>query len=121
MMPDNFSGIILYDIEMDDCLNGVYTNIPDGGVILNECCRKKTDSPKIESDRIIGHYASHWFDMDSNPVNGTLEITNHSYKEEKQLKVYSFLWKEGSNIVFRGVGYKMNHNQIAVTYWCSKI
>ena len=117
MISNDFLGIVLYDIELDNCLNGIYTNIPEGGVILNEICRKKHNPSIAPIDTLIGDYKCIWFSNKSILNEGTLEIeylNNYS-------KIYSLLWRDkvSNKIIFRGVGYKMNGKQLVVTYWIS--
>jgi hypothetical protein len=111
-----FDGIALYNIEMDGCLNGVYTDIEANGVIFNEINRKKKYSEAKSSD-IIGDYDSLSFDRISKKskrnkyCRGSLKITKYN-------KAYSFKWINSHDVPeYEGIGYKMNTTQIAVTYW----
>lgn len=112
MNEDNikiFYGIILYDIEMNGCLNGVFTNMSVGGEIYNEICRKK--SPENQSGEIDGNYDCQYFDKQNEAYQGELvvaKIANH---------IYSFEWNINGGIKFEGRGYKMNEKQISVSYW----
>lgn len=59
-------GIVLYDIELNGCLNGVYTNehhLVDGA-IYNEVCRKKKKENKIDWP-IVGVYHCFYFDLNN--------------------------------------------------------
>jgi hypothetical protein len=105
-------GIVLYNIEMDGCLNGVYTNESSmiRGKIFNEVARKRE---RINTEVIIGIYECFFFDNLNLRVNAILKIVS-----EKSDRVYKFTWRdEEGNFMFEGIGYKMNEAQIAVHYW----
>jgi len=116
----NFYGIVLYDIEKDNCLNAVWTNQINSGKISNEIIRKKLKQhtkdeikkysvPKGHiADNIDGFYDYCFFDKTT--AQGELEIRHID------LNVYQFLWR-GTDGNPEGIGYKMNDRQIAVTYW----
>ena len=100
-----FNGIALYDIQMNGCLNGVYTNTGACGEICNEINKKKKSSTSA-ADTIVGEYDCLYFDQ-----QGELTITKPSKDN-----VYHFSWDiDGQQ--HEGVGYKMNDRQIAVSYW----
>jgi hypothetical protein len=108
-------GIVLYNIEADGSLNGVYTNETVHGEIFNEIGRKKIP-PQCFGD-IAGDYDSFYFEP------GNLSDRNSGFAAELSIKkiqtnVYDFEWKlNGSKqAVFNGIGYKMNEKQIAVRY-----
>lgn len=107
-------GIILYNIELNDCLNGVYTNDDPnlGGEIFNEIAKIKDKRGK-END-ITGLYDCFYFEFSLKgnvPVNAILEVTLEGKGK------YKFLWTalDGKK-QFVGIGYKMNDRQIAVNY-----
>jgi len=117
MNLDNFneSGIVLYDIELDGCLNGVFTNEFSKGQIYNEIARKKNvvDSEKTD-DSLIGEYNCYYFD----PVGHVSELTIQEKNGPSKLpKVYAFSWRISGKTIFHGTGYKMNEKQIVVHYW----
>jgi len=101
------NGIILYTIERDGCLNGVFTHEGLNGKIFNEIARK-TDG--IES--IDGEYANAYFETQGQivPKDATLQIT------EKPKGIFRFSWIKGGTEIFYGDGYKMNDRQMAVSY-----
>lgn len=103
------NGIVLYDIELDGCLNGVYTNDGPGvqGVIYNEVARKKKTMPT----GIAGDYDCFYFDISNARHDVDLTIT------PGPTRTFDFLWAENSKPIFCGVGYLMNERQIAVRYW----
>lgn len=116
---EGFYGIVLYDIEMDGCLNGVYTNMSDEchGVIYNEIARKK----KCDKKEIAGIYDSQFFDLDNDRYFCKLEITR---RRGTEINIYDFRWhdimdeeNQTVNREYVGVGYQMNERQISVTYW----
>ncbi len=108
-------GIVLYDIELDGCLNGVYTNehpTVDGN-IYNEINRRQ-DKVKGDNWDINGVYECFYFDLNNQRINATLTI---SYAQGRT-NTYNFVWREIGQTVdsFTGIGYKMNPRQIAVHY-----
>ena len=125
-LPDiNFMGIQLYDIDLNGCLNGVYTNIPAKGRIYNEIARKMSSKENEEleikyNDKIVGDYNCRWFDL-GNAVGGyILEIRKLEIRKREPTthSVYTFRWRTKNGIPkFEGIGYKMNERQIAVSYW----
>ncbi len=54
------SGIVLYNIELDGCLNGVYTNDACDGEIFNEIAMMRTKKP--DSDDLCGVYLCTYFE-----------------------------------------------------------
>lgn len=108
------SGIILYGIELNGCLNGVYTNDGLNGEMFNEIARirKQDNSNKNE---ICGEYDCFYFDAIDGRAGWTLVI---EYKNpQRKSNEYIFTWKNKSGkITFVGAGYKMNEKQIAVHY-----
>jgi hypothetical protein len=104
-----FHGIVLYDIQSNGYLNGVFSNFPNKGSIQTETAR-----PDVErNDKVItGMYDSFYFDTNGTKNNCKLEI------KPIRINSFSFEWKNpnGGNF-FEGVGYKMNEKQIAVHYW----
>ena len=112
MMRHTLAGIALYNIELDGCLSGVYSNDDEkvAGEIFNEICRKRKTSNTSE-DSLVGTYDCFYFDLKNERCSAILEIDNHK-------KTYLFTWKDidGKKVIFEGVGYKMNNNQIAVHY-----
>lgn len=99
-------GIALYSIELDGCLNGVYTNEHEDGRIRNEIAVKTSS----DNEDLIGTYEYTYFDGQERYI-GLLEIRSlHS-------KTFTFEWRdESGNLVFSGTGYKMNEKQVAVRY-----
>jgi len=116
-MPRIEEGIEIYNIELDGCLNGVYTNEHKkvGCEIHNEIARIKQ---RDESDPqgISGTYDCFYFDYRNARVDALLKITNSG-------RAYSFEWRDVKNnkLLFEGYGYKMNEKQLAVHYWEPKV
>lgn len=98
--------IILYSIELDGCLNGVYTHQIIGGEILNEICRKVVNDKKLDGD-----YKCFWFDINNTPYQRDLRIMF------KAPNLYTFIWSVAGKPILEGKGYRMNERQIAVSYW----
>lgn len=107
-------GIALYDIGMDGCINGVYTNQGAAGAKYTETLRKTDASKKEHGNNIQGDYDCLWFDLNNQRVtNCDLEIraTNQAGN------IFEFTWIEQQfGTVFEGIGYQMNDRQIAVSY-----
>lgn len=107
-------GVALYTIELDGCLNGVYTNEGSDGVISNEILIPSDDFKKRKGDLILGNYIGRYFDNDlKKSYTEALEISLLSGKNN----TYIFIWR-GKNDTpkFTGVGFKMNNKQIVVRY-----
>lgn len=109
-------GIALYSIELDGCLNGVYTNEDVDGLISNEILipldKGKYDNP------LIGEYLCRYFD--NKTKLGYEEILEISL-EKRTNGTYIFTWKGKNNVIkFTGVGYKMTEKLLAVSYKAGK-
>lgn len=101
-------GIALYSIELDSCLNGVYTNEHEDGRISNEIAVKTNP----ENTELIGTYKYTYFDRQER-YNGLLKIS----LAQPKTRTFTFEWRdESGNLVFSGTGYKMNEKQVAVRY-----
>jgi len=104
-------GIVLYDIELGECLNGVWTNQHNKGEIRNEIAKRTKPSEKNKDDEIAGVYKSSYIEIDNKIYLGDLTV-------EVEQGVYSFSWAyEDGNKLFFGIGYRMNEHQITVYYW----
>lgn len=101
------SGLVLYDIELDGCLNGVYTNDHAAGLIYNEIARRRPDSPDGD---LSGIYDCFYFDENNSRNNAVLTISRIG-------RTYHLEWRTDSRIIFNGVGYIMNEKQLVVHYW----
>lgn len=104
------SGIVLYNIEADGCLNGVYTNEWSDGEIFNEIARMKL--PNV-NNAIVGIYDCVYFDQKNVRENADLRISLIKGKN----KTFEFVWEIKGKIVFEGIGYLMNEKQLSVQYW----
>jgi hypothetical protein len=109
---NEFRGIILYDIQLNGNLNGVYTNNrTPNSELFTETAQLLPGS--IGDFRTNGRmvYDCFYFDAESGRVNATLvfEIENG---------IINVQWTiEGDeNPIFIGEGYQMNQRQIAITY-----
>ena len=113
-----FNGIILYNIEMNGCLNGVCANMEaPAGVIYNEIARKRLSAKQAEEEvggvelDLEGTYDCQYFDPEGEYRNCDLVI-----KKEKGLNAYSFEWTGKGERLYVGRGYKMNARQVVVHY-----
>ena len=107
---DELKGIVLYDIERDGCLNGVYTNnLTPNAEIYTETAKRK--SRVDNKNTIVEVYDCFYFDAESERVNCTLtfEIINGIINAEWRLL--------NNDIIFTGQGFLMNDRQIAISYW----
>ncbi|MBS1596392.1 MAG: hypothetical protein JST90_18920 [Bacteroidetes bacterium] len=109
-LPNNYMGIILYDIQRDGCLNGVYTNLGIHGEVFNEVCRKQKGQPQ----GLCGRYDCMWFDLNNERISDReLNVTPRINAPG----IFEFEWVVGGKVNFVGIGYQMNYKQIALTYW----
>lgn len=108
-------GVILYDIELNGCLNGVYTNNYLHSEIFTETARVKKDT-KVGSDGVSGEYDCFYFDVDNSKNICELIISESAHPNIIGTFEYSFVWKYEGAVIFRGVGYQMNERQIVVRY-----
>lgn len=105
---EEIRGIVLYSIERDNSLNGVYTNSHPStrAIIFTETARLRQGN-LIEGQRAI--FDSSYFDFDGiNICTLIIEIINGVYIAEWQLQ---------NGTIFRGQGFLMNDRQIAISYW----
>ena len=111
-----FNGIVLYNIELNGCLNGVYTNMEaPAGVIYNEIARKKVNSKHAHDEvggvelELEGAYDCQYF-VEDEMCQCELVI------KRDRANVYSFEWHGKGLEPYYGRGYKMNSRQIVVHY-----
>lgn len=101
------NGLILYSIEHDGCLNGVYTN--DGGrspELCNEIAKRRHGTNG--HDRLSGTYDCMFFE----PRNShSLMLTIEMWRD-----TYYFIWGDLTAPNFIGIGYIMNDTQVVVRY-----
>ena len=109
-MAKDFFGIVLYDIQPDNCLNGIWTNVNNKGEIRNEIARRVSTDPANPNDKIAGSYECSYIEIDNKTYTGTLTITGN-------IALYNFNWDIRTGIKFEGKGFLMNDKQIAVSYW----
>lgn len=106
-MDEVEEGIVLYSIELDGSLNGVYTN-EHTDEIFNEIARKNDGNP----NQITGSYDCFYFEENNSRTNARLIITNEG-------RTFAFTWfgmGNNNQPIFTGIGYQMNQRQIAVHY-----
>ena len=107
-------GIVLYNIELDNCLNGVWTNEINDGKIRNEIAKKLKEADNI----IEGAYTSVFIDIDNELYTCRLEISLNGTRG-----TYTFKWDNiqhkcnSTSAKYEGIGYMVNEKQIAVHYW----
>jgi len=105
-----FHGIVLYNIELNGCLNGVYTNNDSNGMIFNEIARRKAGS----NNSIQGDYVCSYTENGNVLKEATLTIAETNKTLNRN---YTFVWKDSKGQrIFEGIGFIMNEKQIAVYY-----
>lgn len=108
-------GIVLYNIELNGCLNGVYANEqdPTAGVIFNEIARKTDDNTDID-----GEYDCFYFETGNRRRRNIRRNAILRISPTAKANVFMFEWLQlpGRTRVFLGMGYQMNDRQIAVHY-----
>lgn len=108
-----FKGIVMYNIELDGNLNGVYTNNHPAlsGRILTETARVRADSQPYNGEDGRFVYDSVYIDVDNSSVNCELVFTI-------QNRIIDAVWSlPNGRVIFRGQGFQMNERQIAISYW----
>lgn len=119
---EKVKGLILYNVELDGCLNGVYTNNYLGGVICNEIARRQFSNENQSKNEIEGHYDCFYFSTEKDSIrnNIILEIKRVKIEEitaEMKGLTLLFKWKnQEGKTVFEGLGYLMNPRQLVVSY-----
>ncbi|ESU19042.1 hypothetical protein FCR2A7T_24560 [Flavobacterium cauense R2A-7] len=109
-------GIILYDIQLNGDLNGVYTNnLTPNAELFTETAHFLRDESFGDFINGLMLYEAFYFDFESGRVNAILEfrIVNGL--------ITARWWREGEdriedNLLFTGEGYRMNHHQIVIAY-----
>lgn len=101
-------GIVLYDIEKDGNLNGVYTNNVVKGKIFTETARLKSKKNNVST------YDFFYFDIEDT-YTGKLTITEKDGVLDCTWNVYEINDGKGGDL-FTGQGFKMNERQIAIYY-----
>ena len=105
-------GVCLYTIELDGCLNGLFTNEAHREV-FNEICKRRRDSLPQDQDTLIGIYDYVFFDSDRSSHSGEMAIIAHPIFQN----VLQFQWRNrNGNDVFTGVGYLISPRQVVVRY-----
>ena len=105
-------GIILYDIQLDGHLTGVYTNNHplSNGTISTETARLVSSDGSFRGNGRM-EYECFWFDHVEGSINGRLvfTVTNGTIEAE---------WFVGNDTLptFTGYGFQMNERQIAISY-----
>ncbi len=103
---DDTYALILYDIGLDGCINGVYRG-PNSEVYV-ELLRKKAGATNI-GDGLFSIYRNQYIDT-AGTHTGWVTV-------KPQKGGYIFEWYQKKGVLdFRGIGYKMNERQIAVYY-----
>ena len=108
-------GIVLYNVELDESLNGVYANEQGNfaGRIFNEIARKDVANPGL-----IGTYDCTYFEPGTARRNKARRAILTISQAPHGPNVFEFVWSSGrrGRQMYKGIGYRMNQNQIAVHY-----
>lgn len=106
---DDFYGHVLYDIEKDGCLNGVFTNTGVNGRIFNEIARRRTGTDI--NDPLLGDYALMYIDEGNTQYTGSLQIASDGAGG------YLFSWFDSKGKqVFKGTGARMSDSNLVAYY-----
>jgi len=103
----DFFGIVVFSIEDDGCLNGLWTNIANESKIMNEIAKKK----KKESG-ITGEYNVTYIEVDEKIYKGSLKI---DFVNDEENTFYLLKWKFNDGVEFFGKGFKIG-KQLVVSY-----
>ncbi|MEW5677173.1 hypothetical protein ABGT15_12740 [Flavobacterium enshiense] len=105
-------GIILYDIQLNGNLNGVYTNNrTPNSELFTETARFLRDESFGDFINGLMLYESFYFDFESGRVNARLEfVINNGIINAR------WIVDGDEEPAFVGQGYQMNHHQIAISY-----
>ena len=109
------NGVVLYNIESNGCLNGVYTNDGVSGEIFNEIARLQINGQRGE-DGISGIYDCLYFDLNNSSCKRSLKISVSPQHSARKIYTYTFEWSNENVMSFKGTGYRMNETQIVVHY-----
>lgn len=113
-MP-TFEGVVVYTIERNGCLNGVYANNaqPLPNHVYNEIAKRKKDAETNKEHPLVGTYLCSWIEWSNNGdiiVNGVLTINWVG-------TCYSLEWRDNNNnILFIGKGFQTGDYQLTVRY-----
>lgn len=108
-----FRGIILYDIQLDGNLTGIYTNNhPDAS---GQIC--------VEYAHLKGHYipeyrtdGNHTFDCSYFDHADGITSARLEFKIENRVIHAKWFLLENNTLIFTGEGFQMNERQLAISY-----
>lgn len=109
----NLKGMVLYDLQLDGGLTGVYTNNhpTTSGNILTESATLRSAQGGLRGDGRM-EYRCNWLEQNGVSVAGILifDIRNG---------MISAKWTIDGDLqpTFEGYGFQMNDKQIAISYW----
>jgi len=103
----DFFGIVVYSIEKDGCLNGLWTNTANKGEILNEIAKKNDGNYNCIDGNYIVTYIEH---CNREVFSGKLKIIHNSDNS------YRLEWEIDGVIKFLGEGFIIG-NRLVVSYW----
>ncbi|MEZ5015803.1 MAG: hypothetical protein R2800_02020 [Flavipsychrobacter sp.] len=100
-------GTVVYQIEEDGCLNGLYRNEDQPQKTYNEIARQTECTD--DTDALVGSYIASWIDIDDTVKVGTLIIT-------KDKKDYDLVWSIDDKPVYKGKGKLTGANQLTASF-----
>jgi len=112
-MEEKFRGIVLYNLELNGNLNGVYTNnLTPNAEIFTETNRRINVKDNDNEINDIRNYDCFYYDFEEGRVDCSLRliITNGIYRAE-------WIRLNEQTPIFIGEGFRMNERQIAISYW----
>lgn len=100
-------GIVLYSIELNENLNGVFCNDHNKGTVFTETCRRN----KTKDDTTKGEcYDCFYFDINGAEQRCSLFLNNNN-------GTIGAIWENNrGRTLFSGIGFRMNERQIAISY-----
>ena len=111
---EKLKGIVLYNIERDGCLNGVYTNnLTSGAEIFTETAKLKSKTDKKTNENtFVEVYDCFYFDAVDGRIDCTLTFTSTNGIIDAK-----WVLLDDDRPLFIGQGFLMNDRQIAISYW----
>lgn len=110
-MP-TFEGVVVYTIERNGCLNGIYTNNHPNTrqQVFNESARLPRGE-RINLEELDGTlvFDTTWIDLNNEIVNGRLEITSRAND-------YLVNWFYDNGGTYTGIGFLLRDDMFVVRY-----
>ncbi len=107
---EEFRGIVLYSVERDNNLNGVYTNNHPLAVnrIYTETARLRAAEISSDGETETRTYDCFYFENERGVECVLRFIISNG--------IFDAIWSIGDRVIFEGQGFQMNDRQIAISY-----